>query len=621
VGLRRLLSYLRRQAAGRWAIVRLLPAAGRPLVAAAVGVQVVAGVVPVAFVLTTSALVGLVQSVVGGADPSWPHVRGMLALASVLFAVQLVLGPVAAFLGRLVARRVDDVERDRIVDIALRPVGTAPLESATVLDRVAHGVQRLESVDQTPGAACAGTVALVSRYLQAVLATLVVAVVLGAPASVALLAAALALRVGYRSGLTAFSTVLGTTRLLRRRRHRYYLRDMMLGRAAAADLRLFGLHGWIRSRYRAAALDEVVPLWRRRRRTLLAPYVPCALAATGLCTAVLATAASSVADGVVSVGALALVVQSTVLAMRLGGFIAESDVQTQFGMTTHQSIDALDAEIGPAPEPTVAVSAAGTEAGAPGISFRRVSFTYPGAPRPTLRDLDLDVEPGSSLAVVGRNGAGKTTLVKLLARLYEPSAGAVLVDGRDLATLDARGWQRNVAAVFQDFVRFDLSLRDNVALGCVRAAADDDAVRSALRRAGLDDLPDRLPDGLGTPLSSQHVGGVDLSGGQWQRVALARALRAVDGGARVLVLDEPTASLDAHAELEFYDRYLELTRGLTTVIVSHRFSTVRKADKIAVLSDGHVSEQGTHDELVARGGRYAEMFAIQAAAFLDGADA
>jgi ABC-type multidrug transport system fused ATPase/permease subunit len=244
------------------------------------------------------------------------------------------------------------------------------------------------------------------------------------------------------------------------------------------------------------------------------------------------------------------------------------------------------------------------------IRFDAVRFAYPGTELVVLDGFDLTVEAGKSLAIVGPNGAGKTTLAKLLCRLYDPQSGAVRVDGVDLREIDLEGWRARLAAVFQDFVRFELTLRENVApLGEV-AAASDSQILHALDLAGAGELAS-----LDTVLSRQYEGGTDLSGGQWQRIALARALLAVERGAGVILLDEPTAQLDVRGEAEIFDRILEATRGLTTILVSHRFSTVRHADRICVLERGKVVELGSHDELMAHEGRYRRMFELQASRF------
>jgi ATP-binding cassette subfamily B protein len=251
------------------------------------------------------------------------------------------------------------------------------------------------------------------------------------------------------------------------------------------------------------------------------------------------------------------------------------------------------------------------------LRFADVCFSYPGSGRQVLDRLTLDVPAGRSLAVVGLNGAGKTTLVKLLAGLYQPASGVILADGTDLRDFDRRAWQRNVAAIYQDFERYQLPAAENIAFGDAALPHKRDDIRWAAARAGILDVLDALPRGLDTPLAAGYDDGTDLSGGQWQRVALARAFYALRAGARVLVLDEPTASLDVRSEAAFLDQFIELTRGVTTIVISHRFTTVRHADRIVVLDGGRITEQGTHEELAAGGGRYAELFRLQAERFAD----
>ncbi|HZL80981.1 MAG TPA: ATP-binding cassette domain-containing protein, partial [Demequina sp.] len=247
------------------------------------------------------------------------------------------------------------------------------------------------------------------------------------------------------------------------------------------------------------------------------------------------------------------------------------------------------------------------------------AFTYPGTDRPVLEGVDLVLPAGSTVAVVGENGAGKTTLVKLLCRFYDATAGTVRVDGVDLRDIDTDEWRTRIAAGFQDFSRFELLARENVGVGNLPDIESQTAVLAGLRRARAEGVLDRLDDGLETQLGTSHTDGAQLSGGQWQKLALGRAM--MREAPLLLVLDEPTSALDAQAEHELFEQYAVNARrvgGLTgaiTLLVSHRFSTVRMADLILVVADGRVTESGSHDELVALGGLYAELFDLQAAAY------
>lgn len=244
-----------------------------------------------------------------------------------------------------------------------------------------------------------------------------------------------------------------------------------------------------------------------------------------------------------------------------------------------------------------------------GFVFEDVGFRYPGSERWAVRHLSFRLRPGERLALVGENGAGKTTLAKLLARLYEPTEGRVLLDGRDLRDYDVASLRQQVGVIFQDFVRYDFPFRENIAVGDVSRIADQPALETAAGRSLADSVLPRLPDQWDQMLGRRFEGGVDLSGGEWQKVALARAyLRE----AQLLILDEPTAALDARAEYEVFQRFSELTVGRMAVLISHRFSTVRMADRILVLMGGERVEEGSHVELVAKGGLYAELFALQA---------
>jgi ATP-binding cassette subfamily B protein len=247
-----------------------------------------------------------------------------------------------------------------------------------------------------------------------------------------------------------------------------------------------------------------------------------------------------------------------------------------------------------------------------GFVFEEVGYRYPGADRWAVRHLSLSIGAGEVVALVGENGAGKTTIVKLLSRLYDPTEGRILLDGRDLRDYDLDELRSRIGVIFQDFVRFDFTAGDNIAVGRIAARDDVDRISEAAFRALADGVVAKLPAGYGQRLGRRFSDGADLSGGEWQKVAIARAYMR---DAEVLILDEPTAALDARAESEVFERFGDLSAGRTAILISHRFSTVRRADRIIVLADGKVLESGSHPELVAAKGRYADLFELQAAGY------
>jgi ABC-type multidrug transport system fused ATPase/permease subunit len=383
---------------------------------------------------------------------------------------------------------------------------------------------------------------------------------------------------------------------------------------AAKEMRIFGLPDWVLERFlvsRRRLHQLQYEATRMRERPVLA-CVALVLAANALVLWMLGSAALD-------------------HRLALGGLIAYASATAGTSMIAfgglNWALDGAAAPVAAVARLKAAMGRAGTVAdghrsadGMPGhsIRFRDVTFAYPAAPeRPVVGGLDLEIPAGSSLAIVGQNGAGKTTLAKLLCRLYDPQSGTIEIDGTDLRDLDLASWRRRVTAVFQDFTRFELTLRENVApretAETGGGAALDDAVSAALADAGAAGLAGAR--GLGTVLDKSYDGGTDLSGGQWQRVALARALAAVRLGAGLVLLDEPTAQLDVRGEMEIFERILAATRSCTTILISHRFSTVRHVDRIAVVENGAVAELGSHDELMALGGRYWRMFTLQAQRF------
>lgn len=393
-------------------------------------------------------------------------------------------------------------------------------------------------------------------------------------------------------------------------RERGYLSIILTGRNEAKEIRAFGLGRALRERFDALygryQKDLAAHL---RRRTLLSVVGNLASAAVVAVTLLLVV--WLIAQGVMTVAQAG----AAIVAIRM----LQGQVQTLLGSV--QSIfeaglflDDVDAfmELGP--------SADALEGGRPApetfdeIDARGVGFTYPGSDEPALRGVDVTVRRGQVVALVGENGSGKTTLAKILAGLYDADTGAVRWDGTDAREIDRATLRERVAPIFQDFVRYAFSARDNVTVGDVDAPADEDRVRGAAARAGADGFLSALPHGYDTMLSRLFRDGRDLSGGQWQRVAIARAFYR---DAPLIILDEPTASLDPRAEHQIFESLRDVLAGRSAVFISHRFSTVRSADHIYVLESGLVAEHGTHDELMAAGGLYADLFTLQASAYLD----
>ncbi len=598
-----------------WATVRLLPGASAPLAAAVALGVVTAAALPALLALATGALVDSVEAAVGTGLQSFLTERRLVvpvATVAGLFVAARVAGPVVRVVADALGRRLDSQLQAQVMAATSAPAGIAHLEDPEVLDQVAVaqgvGTSRVTVREATVGLASVATGRLASVGSAAVLA--------GFRWWLALVL--LVVHTGMHVLLTAnlANTVAALRGHARRFRRTSYFRDLGLSPAAGKELRIFGLGSWVGERFDADWRSAMAQFWvdRRRGRWLGPAYSVVLLVVQGGAFALLGRSA---VRGEISLGEL------TAYAIAVGGVAAVpigiDDLNIGYGTASVPAVLAL-------PQ-VVATSGAGLDGERPaeglptkGIRFEGVSFRYPGGRGDVFYDLDLDIPAGRSLAVVGNNGAGKTSLVKLLCRLYDPTSGRILVDGTDLAELDPRAWQRRVAAIFQDFIHYDLPVADNIGFGAIERGHDPEVLAQAAGRAGATGIVDALPWGWETVLSRRYRSGVDLSGGQWQRVAMARALAAVEAGAGVLVLDEPTAALDVRAEAAFYDRFLQLTRGITTVVISHRFSTVRRADRIVVMENGRISEAGDHHGLLASGGRYAHMFRLQAARFADPAD-
>jgi ATP-binding cassette subfamily B protein len=609
----------RQLVAARWNIVRQLPRAGAGLVAAIVLLNLLLGALPVGFVLATSVVLGRVPRAVraGVGSPEWHSLVLIFLLAAGAFVAQQVFTPLSRALGELVARKVDGTVFGELMAAALGSPQIAPLEDPVTLEHLRGAVSELEFGVQGPGQACAGLLALISRYTQLIGYALVIGVAYSWWAAAGLTVAVMLHRYGQRGGLRKFAIV--RFRLLDSDRKIGYLRQLAIQPRAGKEIRIFDLTGWLRNLLHAEYLSMLEPVWAERRRVYLWPFIGFACWGMTVTAVIFGIIGASSDDPrhALTLTSFVLVTQVALAAMRLGEYYPESDLQTAVGMHAYEAVQRFGTAV--AAYPTSDAPDAGLVEPVPDpvatIQFDDVTFRYPGQQRAVFDGLDLTIPVGRCTAIVGLNGAGKTTLVKLLARLYEPTSGAVRVDGRDVRDYPLDQWRAKLGVIFQDFIHYESSAADNIGFGAPEHLDDHAGIRAAAEAVGLAGTLTGLPAGLATPLARHLAGGAELSGGQWQRVALARALFALRHGSPVVVLDEPTASMDVRAEANFFDEFAELSRGATTVLISHRFSTVRRADLIVVLADGRVVEQGTHAELLARPGRYAELFRLQADRF------
>jgi len=574
-----------------WKFFVVLPKADRGMAIAWWVALILRGVLPAVFAVATGVLVGAAQR---GDNLSRP-----LAFAGAVFVLLQVLTPIHQALSSNLGDRTAAWLYDRLTEACVRPQGMGHLEDPALASDLT--VARDFDLGMT-GPPLSISMDFIAAGMVDMIGGLAAAAVLFAYAwwaPLVLGGAWLATHWWLRESAVWFDRNTDTVR--RAQRDAEYTYRLAVDPAPAKELRLFGLVGWtidrfIERRTRLHALQYEATRLREK------PVLWSLLVVLGANILVFWWLAADAAAGRISIGALVVFAQAAVgtsliafggLSWALDGSAApvaavlrlEASMQQAGGLPTGRRV-ASDL---PARE----------------IRFRDVSFAYPGG-APVLEHFDLTIPAGTSLAIVGQNGAGKTTLAKLLCRLYDPQEGRIEADGIDLRDLDLASWRKRVTAVFQDFIRFEWPLRDNVA----PSGAPDEEVRAALASAGAATLA-----GLDTVLARGYEGGTDLSGGQWQRVALARALSAVRLGAGLVLLDEPTAQLDVRGEAEIFERILAATRHCTTILISHRFSTVRQADRICVLEQGRVIELGTHDELMARGGRYQTMIELPAQRF------
>lgn len=393
------------------------------------------------------------------------------------------------------------------------------------------------------------------------------------------------------------------------RRELDYVRQTAASVESAKEVKIFGLNGFLTDRYRALSESFYAASRKIAQKRALWGGVLTALGTLGYYAAYAWIIAGTLA-GHLTLGDLTFLSGSF---LRLRGLL--EGLLTTFSSTAAQALYLDDLFGFFAVQPEILSAPDALPFPIPirkGFVFEGVGFRYPGVDRWAVRDLNFSLNAGETLALVGENGAGKTTLVKLLARLYDPDEGRITLDGHDLRHYDLDGLRGAMGVIFQDFMRYNLSAADNIAVGRIEERDNRPRIVDAARRSLADQVIKGLPRQYDQMIGKRFRNGVELSGGEWQKLAIARAYMR---GAEVLILDEPTAALDARSEFEVFQRFKELSAGKTAILISHRFSSVRMADRILVLADGHVEASGTHDELLAQSGRYAELFELQAAGY------
>jgi ATP-binding cassette subfamily B protein len=580
-------------------LIKIVWRSGPSVVCGGLLCRLAAALVPLAMLTVSKKILDAVQSHYSG-HPLAPHFWWLVGAECALAALGAVLGRVIGYFDALLADRFTRHVSLMVMEHASRldlasyedPIFHDKLERARVqaTDRIAM-IQAIGSVAQQIVAAVSLSLGILwfSPWLLAVLVAAVVPAFLGESHFAFL---------GYAQNIRQTPT----------RRKLDYLRTVGASKESAKELRLFGLSGFLSAQYAQLSneiYDENVRLARRR----LWVGAALSLLSTAGYYAAFAYVIYRTVTGSLSWGSLQF----------LAGAIAGASTNIQSVFSTFSSIadqslfltDLVEfLRVGPkirskpyalpAPRPIC-----------DGFKFERVSFSYPGSQRRILDQLDFRFESGERIALIGENGQGKTTLVKLLTRLYDPTSGRILLDGVDLREYSIEDLQSQIGVIFQDFMRYEMTARENIAVGRIELAESEEVLRAA-RKSLANELIERLPKGYEQLLGVRFEGGVDLSGGEWQKIALARAYIR---DAQVMILDEPTASLDARSEYEVFQRFAELTEGKSALLISHRFSTVRMADRIVVLQDGRIAEQGSHRQLLALGGQYAAMFELQASGY------
>jgi len=583
------------------AVLKLVWESGRLVVTLGLVFRVVLALLPIALLWVTKLIIDLIVRSVTTHQPITNHLWWLVAAEFSL-----------AIFSSLLSRTIDYLDA-LLADKYTRHVSIRVMEHAAALDLIAYEdpvfYDRLERA-RVQATDRLGMIQSIGRLVQQVVTTisLSISIILFSPWLLLLLVAGV---LPAFLGETHFA-FLGYAKNFRQtpiKRQLDYLRVLGGSKEAAKELKLFGLRGFLVDRFTRLSdriYVEDVDLARRRS---IAGGLLSIIGTAGYYSAYVFAIWETV-QGVITIGSLTFVTGAIQQA--------SSNIQQIFSTVSGIADQALFlTDLIAFFEMRPAIQSKPNALAAPrpirrGFEFRNVSFRYPGSERMILNRLNFDFHPRERIALIGENGQGKTTIVKLITRLYDPVEGQVLLDGIDLREYDLDDLYREIGVIFQDFMRYEMTAGENIAVGKIEEMDNPRLLQLSARKSMADEVIGRLGGGYDQMLGRRFEGGVDLSGGEWQKVALARAYLR---DAQVLILDEPTAALDARSEFEVFQRFAELTTGKMALFISHRFSTVRMADRIIVLEGGSIAEDGNHEQLTHLGGRYAEMFELQAASY------